>query len=100
MRKAGVILALLSIPSVFGVDWTNGNWAYACDFPNSDLPSVRVKSYECGGACLNNPQCTHYTWNTYNGGTCWLKYGPVTKANAFDTGDRSMVCGVTRPSKK
>jgi hypothetical protein len=38
--------------------------------------------------------CTHFTWTRYDGGTCWMKKGAVSKSDAFDTDDRSSVCGV------
>ena len=99
MMKAAIFLTLLLATSSYAVDWLPGqNWAFRCDFSNNDLTNAQMQGSECGGACWNNPECTHFTWNNFNGGTCWMKSGPVTKANAFDTSDNSMVCGVTRES--
>jgi hypothetical protein len=38
--------------------------------------------------------CTHYTWTTINGGTCWIKQGVVFKSDAIYTNDNSMTCGI------
>ncbi|CAF4746229.1 unnamed protein product, partial [Rotaria sp. Silwood2] len=38
--------------------------------------------------------CTDCTWTQYNGGTCWMKSGAVSKSDAFSTSDSTMVCGV------
>jgi hypothetical protein len=95
--KAVIFLTILFFASAFAIEWKD-NWAFACDFKENDLTNAKMQGSECGGACWNNEQCTHFTWTSYEGGTCWMKSGSVTKANAFDTGDNSMVCGVTRES--
>ncbi len=48
--------------------------------------------------CDSTFRCTHFTWTNYNGGTCWLKYGSVSKPDAFFTNNYSMVCGVSQAS--
>ncbi|CAF4471790.1 unnamed protein product [Rotaria socialis] len=75
------------------VNW-NGNWAFACDFHGNDMYSVRSSGEHCGGKCANTHGCTHFAWTLYNGGTCWLKSGHVSKSDAFPTGRHDMVCGV------
>ena len=75
------------------ISW-NGNWAFACDFYNSDIGDARMRGEDCGGYCARTSGCTHFAWTTYNGGTCWLKGGSATKNDAFFTNDYSMVCGV------
>lgn len=77
-----------------GVNWNGNNWALSCDFKNDDFTSAGVASSECGPTCARTPGCTHYTWSTYNGGTCWMKNGAVTKQDAFLSSDSSLVCGV------
>ncbi|CAF1508701.1 unnamed protein product [Adineta ricciae] len=79
--------------SIAAIHW-NGNWAFACDFYKNDLTDARIPGEQCGGRCAATSGCTHFTWTTYNGGTCWMKHGHARKENAFSTGDRSMVCGV------
>jgi hypothetical protein len=106
-----ILVALLTINSSYGqqvesshrlkrgITW-NGNWAFACDFRNNDLTNVRIRGEDCGGRCAQTAGCTHFTWTTYNGGTCWMKKGSVSKSDAFFTNDHSMVCGVIHPGSK
>lgn len=42
----------------------------------------------------SSPDCTHFTWTDYDGGTCWMKKNTVSKSDAFDSTDKSAVCGV------
>ena len=89
-----VIFLLVNLIKVEAVTWQTGDWAFACDFKGNDLSNARVSGDKCGPKCVSTSGCTHFTWTTYNGGTCWMKKGSVSKSNAFDTGDRTMVCGV------
>ncbi|OQV16017.1 Endoglucanase-5 [Hypsibius exemplaris] len=75
------------------IQW-NGNWAFGCDFVGNDLSSARISSDQCGGYCASTSGCTHFTWTSYAGGTCFMKLGSVSKADAFKTSDNTMVCGV------
>ncbi|UJR07244.1 hypothetical protein I4U23_011532 [Adineta vaga] len=75
------------------IEWT-GNWALACDFHENNLMNVQIRGEDCGSRCASTSGCTHFTWTTHNGGTCWMKQGAVSKENAVPTDDRSMVCGV------
>ncbi len=96
MKFAILVSVLLFeiVVNVAGVSWQSGNWAFACDFHNNDLSNQIVSGPKCRGLCASTSGCTHFTWTTYNGGTCWMKSGPVSKSNAFDTGDNSMLCGI------
>jgi hypothetical protein len=78
------------VPSI---NWT-GDWAYGCDFNNSDLINVQISDANCSEKCTETLGCTHFTWNTYNGGTCWMKYGSISKNDAFVTFDSTFICGV------
>ena len=82
------------ISGINAIDWQPGNWAFACDFPENSFSNVQVRGEDCGGRCVQTEGCTHFTWTTHNGGTCFMKKGNVGKEIAFDTGDRSMVCGI------
>jgi hypothetical protein len=75
------------------INW-NGNWAFACDFPGNDLLNVPSSGEKCGGLCQKIVGCTHFTWNYQQGGTCFMKKGPVNKDDAFYTGDQGIVCGI------
>ena len=73
----------------------NGNWANACDFYENNLSNAKTSADKCGPQCESTSGCTHFTWTNHEGGTCWMKRGPVSKNDAFSTGDQEMVCGVT-----
>ncbi|KAJ3122022.1 hypothetical protein HK098_003177 [Nowakowskiella sp. JEL0407] len=76
------------------INW-NGDWAFGCDWKGNDLSNKLSSGDLCGGICNNTPDCTHFTWSAYNGGTCWLKKNySITKANAFRTTDGTVVCGI------
>ena len=95
--KASIVLAVcVIIRRANAIDWQPGNWAFACDFNENNLSNVKVRGEDCGGRCAQTDGCTHFTWTNYNGGTCWMKTGNVGKGNAFDTGDRSTVCGIVK----
>ena len=76
------------------VVWNGNNWAYACDFHGNDLSNALVPAASCGPTCAETPECTHFTWNLVNNGTCWMKSGTVSKNDAFSTNDTTMVCGI------
>eukprot|EP00731_Ephydatia_muelleri_P007573 Em0003g1821a len=76
------------------INWNGNNWAFGCDFRNNDLSNVQISGELCGGKCAATGGCTHFTWTTFNGGTCWMKSGTVSQTDAFETGDQSTVCGV------
>lgn len=81
------------VPAVQTIHW-NENWAFACDFSENNLKNIRVRGEDCGPQCSLTPDCTHFTWTQWQGGTCWMKKGGATKENAFETRDNSMVCGI------
>lgn len=49
------------------------------DIVDSDIKNVANKpSGDCCGLCASEPGCVAWAWNSYNGGTCWLKSGTST----------------------
>ena len=88
------ISTLLTNPIVGKINWNGKNWAMACDFRGNDLSNVQSPAELCGPKCAQTNECTHFVWNKWNGGTCWMKEGPVSKNDAFASLDRGMVCGV------
>src|SRR5208337_3850978 len=74
------------------VNWSGRNWAMGCDFPGNDLANVRISGEKCSGDCANTLACTHFTWTTFNGGTCWKKQGHIS-ANDAVLANITMVCG-------
>lgn len=84
-----------------GITWNNGDgtiWSTQCDFTGQDMGSSSGQGADCGGICGRTSGCTHFTWTSYNSGTCWLKSGSVLKADAFRNNDASSVCGIMTSS--
>ena len=85
------ILFLLTI-STNAFDWQPGNngqvkWSLNCDFYGNDIGSESSRGEDCGGICINNPQCTHFT---YSNGVCYLKNNPNSPTAVDSNG---AVCG-------
>ena len=38
--------------------------------------------------------CSHFSWTSDKGGTCWMKSGQVEAKDAYPTGDEFMICGI------
>jgi PAN domain len=94
MLIAFSVLLLVASASAFkSISW-NDNEALGCFFRGNDLGHVRMHSELCRDECAQTEGCTHYTWTTYNEGTCWMKSGPVNKTDAFQAYDLSMICGL------
>ena len=74
--------------------WKGNSWAMSCNFTGNDLSNVRSTMEDCGWICAESDLCTHYVWAQDDGGTCWLKKGPISKAKAFRTNDPYTFCGV------
>jgi len=95
MIKLIVIALLISLALAFNFQDGNGGalkWSMGCDWQGGDIGSAQVGGGACGSACLNKGGCTHFTWTTWNGGTCWFKNGnakgPIATAS-------SAMCGYT-----
>lgn len=88
-----IVLLLIIKLSTCQIAWT-GNWAFACDFPGNDIGNALTKGQDCSDTCQRTAGCTHFSWTTYNGGTCWMKKGGLGKQDAVFTNDFTMVCGV------
>ena len=70
-----------------------------CDFnvAGNNIGSQNGLSSNCGSSCASRTGCTHFVHvSNQNGGTCYMKKGSVSKNDAIDTGDNSMVCGITK----
>lgn len=53
-------------------------------------------SKKCGNKCFDDSDCTHFSWISFNGGTCWLNYHTVAKEDVYKVNDGSIesVCGL------
>ena len=93
--KVSIIFFLVSavfVSTVFARNWRQGDngqvrWDYNCDFYGSDLYNKPSTGEQCGGFCIAESQCTHFT---YYSGTCYLK----RNVNGFrETSTNGPVCG-------
>jgi Tfp pilus assembly major pilin PilA len=75
-----------------------GNWAFQCDFSDRNIGKISVPVDECESECEKRSICTHFTWiDSYDGGVCWFKGGPITKEDAFlvdSESGQTTICGI------
>ena len=76
------------------ITWDVNNQSRSCDFKDNDLSNVLSISTDCSKICSKTKECTHFMWFKYDGGTCYLKKGKVSKEDAFLTNDPNMICGL------
>ncbi|XP_004209550.1 uncharacterized protein LOC101240006 [Hydra vulgaris] len=88
-----VVLSLLST-SVAGwqIDWKIGEnglvmWDQNCDFTWFDIGEKPSLAEQCGGVCIANKHCTHFTWTE---GRCLMKRNP-DGISVYEA--RGAVCG-------
>lgn len=67
-------------------------WASNCDFSNHDLARARISGELCGGKCAGTQGCTHFSWSSFNSGTCFMKQGKVSKGDAVP--NVGTICGL------
>jgi hypothetical protein len=48
-------------------------WGLDCDFSAADIGSTHSGPERCGMLCKNRASCERWSWNDYEGGTCYLK---------------------------
>ncbi|UJR24062.1 hypothetical protein I4U23_027030 [Adineta vaga] len=76
------------------VDFGDENWALGCDYVGRNYKQISVQRDECREKCDEESECTHYTWRSWNDGTCWLKNGSITKEEFVVSDDPNMLCGI------
>jgi hypothetical protein len=80
--------------SVCGMIPSNRNWALSCDFPGNDIQTQQIPNDQCGQACQDLPNCTHFVGKAdVDGGSCFLKSGYTTMED-FVEYDGNSVCGI------
>ncbi|EFX72198.1 hypothetical protein DAPPUDRAFT_227578 [Daphnia pulex] len=89
----GFLKTTVSPPASAWKDEGTLKWALNCDFLGRDLMAVATAAEKCGGTCLSNPECSHFTWTNYQGGTCWLKKNGASDCDAVVKSDSGAVCG-------
>lgn len=81
--------------------WLSGPealWAWNCDFYGNDIARVRAPGSSCANLCRSNAACTHFSFTTYEGGTCWLKHKDgIDGRAAVSNASPWSVCGLRRP---
>ena len=95
--RVSITLVLITFALSDQISWQIskfGYWAKGCDFTANDFKNVVISSDLCGQKCSNTVGCSHYSWSTWNGGTCWLKNGVVSQSDSIYTNDFSMICGI------
>lgn len=63
-------------------------WLVNCDFPGYDIGRLRSAGEECGGICIANLQCTHFSHT--NDGYCYMKKAPLRTPHTVING---VMCG-------
>ena len=83
------------------INWNGNDWAKGCDFNGRNHSNAQTTADGCGPKCFETSGCTHFTWTSLNGGTCWMKQGIVSKHDAISTIDSTTICGLLpRPSAR
>lgn len=86
-----VILLFVTFCSVQSIHWQSGDnelwvWSYKCDINGTVIGSVKKSEKNCGGACLENSNCTSFVWTpSIDGGICTFKYGGVAHYEPYST---------------
>ena len=77
MKALSVLLAVSSLMSLSADAYnfqsaSNGAimWASGCDYYANDIGSQPGPGNACGSVCVQNPQCTHFTWRN---NVCYMK---------------------------
>jgi hypothetical protein len=84
--------------------WMNGAgamWAWDCDFPfQGDYMTVKKQNgAQCDPLCAQDPKCTHFAYNPYHDGSCYLKTGGAFKQDAKPyTPGMGVLCGIKKLS--
>ena len=90
-----VLLATLFIVSEAQINWQKSGkvvWAMNCDFFGYDIGMVIQNGTGalCGGSCISNPSCTHFTWSN---NICYLKLITTSSNEAPKNLPGGGVCG-------
>ena len=88
-----LLIAAVSMTTVSARHWQVGDggltrWDLNCDFNGRDIRCVPAAGEQCGGVCISNPSCTHFT---HRRGTCCIKR--FTGSNWHERIDQGHTCG-------
>ena len=80
--------------SVCGLIPSNRDWSLSCDFIGNDIETKHIPNNQCGQACHDLPNCTHFVGKAdVDNGTCFLKTGYITMDD-FVQYEGDSVCGI------
>ncbi|KAG7390000.1 hypothetical protein PHYPSEUDO_008962 [Phytophthora pseudosyringae] len=80
------VAAVSVLPTTEGFQLGSGGrvmWENNCNFVGNDYRWTTGIPAVCGDICANDAKCTHWTWNSSNGGTCWFKTGARSAKTAM-----------------
>ncbi|KAI9551473.1 hypothetical protein GHT06_021806 [Daphnia sinensis] len=90
-NRGGGTVVIGGIPPNFGEEFNDGGgdvkWLMNCDFPGHDIGRLESSGEECGGICISNLQCTHFS---HSDGYCYMKRAPLTISRTTQNGG---MCG-------
>ena len=76
---------------------TRDNSTLRCNPHNNDAKNLQISNTNCSETCAQTSRYNNLTWTIYNSGTCWIKYGPVSRNDAIAVNDQSVMCGIADP---
>ena len=97
MKASLFAIAVLLATSVASTNaWKVGSggsvlWDFNCNFLGNEIDRQETSGEDCGGTCVANLRCTHFTWRD---GTCFLKR--FTRSSWNENAEAGPVCGFVR----
>jgi len=73
------------------IQWQSNEWATSCD---GYITIVQTSFGNCGPICTSTPDCSHFPWKNVDGGTCFLKSGPVNQSDAVCPAATTIFCSL------
>ncbi len=88
----GTVLTTDLISGADLIQWNIKNMANDCSFKTNDFIVISSSRDDCMISCIFEDKCTHFTWDSSNGGTCHHKSGLVYKYDAIKK--KGTTCGI------
>ena len=82
-----------SEPTLVFIRLGRGKVAKGCDTVPHDYEEPLSSLEDCPRLCLDSPQCHHFVWNNWRGGTCFLKSEHFDIKNVIRSNDGDIHCG-------
>jgi hypothetical protein len=91
-NSGGGTLGEMNINNNFGTGFSIGGgdvkWNLNCDYPGHNIGRIESTGEECGGICIANLQCTHFS--RPEDGFCYMKKALLTTSHTVTHGG---MCG-------